>query len=178
MLAVVDFFRLHIVAAHAVPGGLFPARARFAPVAVRVDGKAASRQELAPDLDIFGLHEADQILHDLVDDVRMKISVVAEREEVEFQRLAFHQLFVRHIGDGDRGKVRLTGDRTQAGKLRAVELDEIIIFRMLVAEGLQHLMVVGHLVFGLLASKLGQVFFFSHFISPFRSLVRFCVTDT
>ena len=57
---------------------------------------------------------------------------------------------------------RLAGDRAQAGELRAVELDEIVVVRVLVAEGFQHAGIVFGRILRSAAAQLGQVFFFSH----------------
>lgn len=147
---------------HAVPCHFLPAGAGAAIVAVGVDGDAATGGELTPDLDILGVHEPDEVLHDDVHAVLMEVAVIAEGEEVELQALALHHALIGDIGDGDGGKVRLAGDGAQAGKLRAVELDEVVVAGMLVLEGLQHLRGVVGLVAGVLVAQQGQGFFFSH----------------
>ena len=128
---------------------LLPLCPRFAVIAVGVDRDAAARGELAPDLDVLGIHQADQILHDDVDAVLMEVAVVAEAEQIQLERLALHHARAGHIGDIDGGEVRLAGHRAQAGELRAVELDEIIVFRMLVGEGLEQ--------FGRVVGRIGHL---------------------
>ena len=69
----------------------------------------------------------------------MKGSVTAKTEKVEFKALTFHHLHIRNIGDTDFCKVGLSGNGTQAGKLRAVEAHPVVVLRMLVVEGFEHL---------------------------------------
>ena len=121
------------------PGDLFPARVRAAVVGVGMDGDAATGREFAPDLDILRIHERDEILHDDVHAILVEIAVVAEREQVELQALALHHALIRHVVDVDRGEIGLACDRTEARELGTVELHEVIVFGMLVLEGLEHL---------------------------------------
>ena len=69
----------------------------------------------------------------------MEISVVAETEQIELQRLGFHHLHIGHVTDADFGKVRLARDRAKRGEFRAVETHPVIIFSMPVFKGFQHL---------------------------------------
>ena len=82
-----------------VPCHLFPLGSRSAVVAVRVNGNAATGQELAPDLDICRLHQLNQIVHDDVDTVLVEIAVIPETEQIQFQRLALHHDLSWNIGD-------------------------------------------------------------------------------
>ena len=41
----------------------------------------------------------------------MKVAMVAEAEEIQFQALAFHHFHVWNVFDDDFPKVRLSGDR-------------------------------------------------------------------
>ena len=93
----------------------------------------------------------------------MEISMIAERKQVQFEGFAFHQEFIRHVGNGNGGKVRLTGNGTQAGKLGTIELDKIIIAGVLIGEFLQHLWIVIHAVMGTLTAQLCQAFLFTLF---------------
>lgn len=43
----------------------------------------AARGELAPDLDVLGVHQTDQIVHDDIHAVLVEISVVTEAEQVQ-----------------------------------------------------------------------------------------------
>ena len=65
--------------------------------------------------------------------------MIPEAEQIQLQRLALHHNLPRHVGNVQGRKVRLSGDRTKAGKLRTVELDEIVPIRMLVRKCFQHL---------------------------------------
>lgn len=117
-------------------------RARLAIIAVRVDRNTTTWSEFAPYLDVTGLHQLDQVIHDDVDAILVEIPVIAEAEEIQLERLALHHLDVRDIADIDRSKIRLPGDRAEAGEFRAVELDEVIPVRVLVVKGLQYTRIV------------------------------------
>ena len=134
-------------------------------VGKRMDGNAAARRELAKDLDVLGLHQLDQVLHDDVHAVLMEVAMVAEAEQIELERLALHHLLARDVADDDGGEVWLAGDGAQAGELRADELHEVVVVRVLVVEGFQHFRGVVGPVLGLLAAQVGdalQVFRGSH----------------
>lgn len=66
-----------------VKGDSFPFCAGLAIVAVGVNGDAASGKEFAPDLNIFRLHQANQILHNNVHTVLMEIPMVSEAEQIQ-----------------------------------------------------------------------------------------------
>ena len=66
-----------------VLGNALPPGSRFAVIAVRIDGDSAARCELAPDLDILGIHELYQVLHDDVYAVLMEVAVITEREQIK-----------------------------------------------------------------------------------------------
>ena len=112
-------------------------------VGVRVVGKgvdtdAAAGREDTRDLDVLGVHEADQVVEDDVDAVLVEIAVVAEREQIEFQRLGLHHVLARNVGDDDGRKVRLPRFGAERGELGTMESDEILVFRVLVDESLKH----------------------------------------
>ena len=67
----------------------------------------------------------------------MKIAVVAETEEVELQGLTLDHTPFRDVGNRDRRKIRLSRNRTETRELRAIELDPIILVRMLILKGFQ-----------------------------------------
>lgn len=125
--------------------------ARTAVVGVRVDGDAATWGEEAGDLDVFGIHQFDEVLHDDVYTVLVEVSVVSEAEKIELETLTLNHLDVRDIADAELCKVRLPGYRTESGELRAVETHPVVIALMLVFECLQYLRCVVHSVFGLAA---------------------------
>ena len=118
---------------------LFVLGARTAVVGVGVDGDAATWGEEAGDLDVFGIHQFDEVLHDDVDTILMEIAVVAEAKQVKLQALALHHSHVGDVTDADFRKIGLPGDGAEAGELGAVELHPIVVALMLVDEGLQSL---------------------------------------
>ena len=130
-------------------------------VGVRVDGDAAARSEKSGYLYVLGIHQFDEVLHDLVDTILMEIPVVAETEQVQFQALALDHPNVRDITDPDLGEVRLTSDRAQARELRAVEPHPVIVALMLVDERLQDLRSIVTFIFSLLAEGLKALQFSS-----------------
>ena len=85
--------------------------ARAAIVGIGVDTNAATWREETNDFDVFGIHQADEIFHDGIDTVLMKIAVVAEAEEVEVQALAFHHALSWEIVDPYFCEVGLSRDR-------------------------------------------------------------------
>lgn len=141
----------------AVFGHLFILRAGPAPVAIRINGDAAARSKLAPHFDVPWIHHMNQIVHDDVHTVLMKITVIAEAEQVQLERLALHHFLVWYIRNIDRRKIRLTGHRTKARKFRAVELYEIITIRMLVVEHLEHIRRIIKHIFRPLVAEQGNV---------------------
>ncbi len=78
ILSVVDFFGIHVMVGHPVESNLVPRRAWFAIVDIRVDRDSPSWSELAPDLDVFRVEQADEVFHDDVDAVFMEVAMVAE----------------------------------------------------------------------------------------------------
>jgi len=135
-------------------GKLLVFGAGAAVVGVRIDADAATGREEADDLDVLGIHESDEILHDDVHAVFMEIAVVAEREEIQFQTLRLHHPLAGEIHDLDLCKVGLTRDGAKRRKLGAVELHPVVILRMFVLKRFQHLRGIVHPVLGLLAERL------------------------
>ena len=82
-------------------------------VGIGIDTYAAAWRKEARYLDIFRVHELDKVFHDDVYTVFMKIAVVSEAEEIEFEALALHHLHIGHIADAYLGKVGLPRDRAQ-----------------------------------------------------------------
>ena len=112
-------------------------------VSIRVVGKgvdtdAAAGREDTRHLDVLGVHEADKVVEDDVDAVLVEIAVVAEREQIEFQRLGLHHALARDVGDDDSRKVRLPCFGAERGELGTMESDEILVFGVLVDESLKH----------------------------------------
>ena len=125
--------------------------AGLAVVGVGVDADAAAWCEEADDLDVLGLHQLDEILHDGVHAVLVEVAVVAEAEEVELQRLGLHHALAGEVVDADFGEVGLSGDGAEGGELRAVEAHPVVVVGVAVLEGFEDLGGVVALVFGLAA---------------------------
>ena len=62
----------------------------------------------------------------------MEVSMISETEKIEFQTLALHHADIWNVADTDFCKIRLSCDRTQASKFRAVEAYPIVVVRMFV----------------------------------------------
>ena len=146
--------------AEALPGQLLELGTRAAIVGVRMDGNASAWGEDASDLDVARIHQLDEVFHDDVDTVLMEVSMTAEREEIELERLRLDHLDIRDVRDDDVGEVGLPCDGAEAGELGAIELDPIVILGVLVDEGLEHLGCVILLVYCLLVAQEGQALFF------------------
>ena len=110
----------------ALPGHVSPGRAGPAVVAVRIDADAAAGQEFPPYFDIFRVHGLDEVVHDDVDAVFMEITVIAEAEQIEFQRFTFYHALTRDVGNVNRRIVRLARHGAETGEFGTVKLDEII----------------------------------------------------
>ena len=78
-----------------------------------------------------------QFIEDFVADRLVKRAAVAERVQVQFQRLQFHAYGVRNVVDRELREVRLAGLRAQAGELGRAHPDGIIAARARVRESLQ-----------------------------------------
>ena len=108
-------------------------------VGIRIDRDTTTRSKEASNLNVLWVHQANQVLHNDIDTIFMKGSVTAKAEKVELKALTFHHLHIRNIGDTDFCKVGLSGNGTQAGKLRAVKAHPVVVLRMLVIESFEHL---------------------------------------
>ena len=80
-----------------LPGKLFIFRAGSAIVAVGVDGNTAARQEFPPYFNVFRVHQANEVFHDDVHAVLVKIAVIAEAEKVQLERFALNHQLVGNI---------------------------------------------------------------------------------
>ena len=102
-----------------------------------IDADAATRNENARYLDVFGLHQADEVFHDNVDAILVEAAMIAETEEVEFETLALHHSLVGKVVDANLSEVWLTRNGAKSRELRAVEAYPVIVLGMLVLESLQ-----------------------------------------
>ena len=78
ILTVCYALRLHVVEMKALFCSLFPLCTRLAVVCVWIDGQTTARRKLAPYLDVLRIHQLDEIFHDDVDAVLVKVPVIAE----------------------------------------------------------------------------------------------------
>ena len=78
ILTVCYALRLHVVKMKALFCRLFPLCTRLAVVCVWIDGQTTARRKLAPYLDVLRIHQLDEIFHDDVDAVLVKVPVIAE----------------------------------------------------------------------------------------------------
>ena len=121
---------------------LFVLRAWASVIGIRIDADAATWQEESDDLNILGIHQAHKVLHDNVYTIFVEVTMITEGEEIEFQALALDHAVTRQVENLYLGKVGLSGNGTQRGELRTVELHPIVIVGMLVLEGLQQRRVI------------------------------------
>ena len=125
----------------------------FAVIGKGMNGDAAARCEFAENFDVFRIHQCDQVFHDDVDTVFMKIAVVAEAKEVEFQGLAFHHFDMRDVADVDGSEVRLPSHGAEAGEFGADEFDEIVVVRVFVVECFENFGSVAGRILGFLIAQ-------------------------
>ena len=76
-------------------------------VAIRIDGDTSARSKDSCYFDVFRIHQLNQVFHDDVYAVLMKIAVITEAEKIEFQALALYHLDIRQVADTYLGKVGL-----------------------------------------------------------------------
>ena len=78
ILTVCYALRLHIVEMKTLFGSLFPLCTRLTVVCVWIDGQSTTRRKLTPYLDVLRIHQLDEIFHDDIDAVLVKVPVIAE----------------------------------------------------------------------------------------------------
>lgn len=78
ILTVCYALRLHVVEMKALFCRLFPLCTRLTVVCVWIDGQATTRRKLAPYLDVLRIHQLDEVFHDDIDTVLVKVPVIAE----------------------------------------------------------------------------------------------------
>ena len=78
ILTVCYALRLHIVEMKALFCRLFPLCARLAIICVWIDRQTTARRKLAPYLDVLRIHQLDEVFHDDVNAVLVKVPVIAE----------------------------------------------------------------------------------------------------
>ena len=78
ILTVCYALRLHVVEMKALFCSLFPLCTRLAIVCIRIDRQTTARRKLAPYLDVLRIHQLNEVFHDDVDAVLVKVPVIAE----------------------------------------------------------------------------------------------------
>ena len=116
-------------------------------IGVGIYAYASAWSEYSSYFYILGIHKFNQILHNLVDAVFMEVSVIAEAEKIELERLALDHAHIRDVGYSDFSEIGLTRDGAERSELWTVETHPIVVFLMFVHEGFQHLWTIIALVF-------------------------------
>src|SRR5690349_5738026 len=101
---------------------------------------AAAHREVPFDAHPPRREGAHQIVEHAVDHRLVEVPLVAERPEVELERLELDAFLVGHVADAEGGEVGLTGHRAEAGELRAIEADFVIPRLARVGEGFEVLL--------------------------------------
>ena len=78
ILTVCYALRLHVVEMKALFGSLFPLCTRLTIVCVWIDGQTTARRKLAPYLDVLRIHQLDEVFHDDIDAIFVKVPMVTE----------------------------------------------------------------------------------------------------
>ena len=78
ILTVCYALRLHVVEMKSLFCSLFPLCTRLAIVCVRIDGQSTTWRKLAPYLNILRIHQLDEVFHDDVDAVLVKVPVITK----------------------------------------------------------------------------------------------------
>lgn len=78
ILTVCYAFRLHVVEMKALFCRFFPLCTRLAIVCVWIDGQTTAWRKLTPYFDVLRIHQLDEVFHDNVDAVLVKVPVIAE----------------------------------------------------------------------------------------------------
>lgn len=85
---------------------------------------AAADPELAVHGQLARCNRFDNVIGNLIGNRFVKRALIAVAPQIELERFEFDAQFIRRVFDNDRGKVRLSGYRTKARELRAVERNQ------------------------------------------------------
>ena len=80
-------------------------------IGIRMNGYATARHKQSCHLDISGIHQTNQVLHDDIDTILMEIAMIAETEKIQFQALALHHSDIGYVLDDDLSEIGLTCNR-------------------------------------------------------------------
>jgi len=100
-------------------------------------GDSSPRIKLTRHVHLAGFDGFDEVFEDTIDDLFVEGGVIAEGEEVEFERLAFETETMGNIVDGDDAEIRLTGDGAEGGEFGAMEPDMVGAVGVGVLEGFE-----------------------------------------
>ena len=78
ILTVCYALRLHVVEMKALFCSLFPLCTRLAIVCVWIDGQTTAWRNLTPYLDVLWIHQLDEVFHDDLDAILVKVPMVTE----------------------------------------------------------------------------------------------------
>ena len=78
ILTVCYALRLHVVEMKALFCRLFPLCTRLAVVCVWIDGQTTARRKLAPYFDVLRVHQLDEVFHNDINAVLVKVPMIAE----------------------------------------------------------------------------------------------------
>ena len=94
----------------------------------RCDGRAnpAPNVPIALDLGPPRRDSGNKIVQDAVGDILVECPFVPVGPQVELERFKFDAQLIRDVFDNEMRKIRLAGERTDAGELRSVESDDIV----------------------------------------------------
>src|SRR3989304_8351260 len=107
------------------------------------DPDTAANGEGAADATPAGIERRHQIVEDRIGDVLMEDAFVAIRPQIELERFRLENLRSGDVLYRDRGEVRLTRGRADAGELVALQADQVVPLRIVVGGGLEFLGGVG-----------------------------------
>src|SRR5262245_39655086 len=79
----------------------------------------------------------NQVLEDLVGDRLVKRAAIAERPDIELERLELHASRVGYVLEIERGEIRLPGARAQTREFRDRHPDRVIALALRVGESLE-----------------------------------------
>ena len=78
ILTVCYALRLHVVEMKALFCSLFPLCTRLTVVCVWIDRQTTAWRKLAPYLDVLRIHQLDEVFHNDIDAVLVKVPVIAK----------------------------------------------------------------------------------------------------
>lgn len=102
-----------------------------------IDGDTAAGVKVPLDHRAARRTGGDEVIKYAIHCFFVKGVVIAETEQVKFERFAFHTQATGHVPNGDAPEVRLVGNRAAGREFGAVEGDPVIPFVVAVLEGFE-----------------------------------------